>query len=127
MKYCLGFMAMWSLGLFGLALTVTGIFPFYPAECYPFTQPFLIVSLLSSVLSAAGFVIQNRQRIVFIISLCLFASLVVPWWYAMRQWPGGDDGPGMFWMLFVGGGSILALISVFFMTLYYVAKHINRD
>jgi hypothetical protein len=122
MKRFLIFIAIGSLLLFTLSLIITGVFPFYPADFYAFTVPFMIVSFGSFLLALIGILIRKAQKFFFITSLILFALLVAPYAYAISQWPGGDDGPGMAWTIFVGGGAFLAAIFGFFVLLYYLAK-----
>jgi hypothetical protein len=113
MKYCLIFITVWSLLLFLLSLAIAGIFPFYPANFYEFTLPFMITSFSSSLLAAGALFFKERQKILFAMSLILFALMVVPFGYAVSQWPRGDDGPGMAWQFFIGGGSLLATLVAF--------------
>ena len=102
------FTAIWSVFLLLIGLTVAGVFPFYAGSYYWFTLPFLFHAAACSFLSikcqihpSAGL----RKIIIWVVRL-----FPLSWLFAMVQWPGGDDGPGMAWMYFVGGTSILSLI-----------------
>ena len=55
-----------------------------------------------------GIISQRFRGILFWISIPLHGLLYLPYNFAISRWPGGDDGPGMAWLLFVGGGAIIA-------------------
>lgn len=74
---------------------------------YPFVIPHLGVLLM--VLALLTFVTINRRPSATVVVITiggLFATLATAS-FAMTQWPGGDDGGGIFWFLFVGGLSLL--------------------
>ena len=102
------FTAIWSLFLLLIGLTVTGVFPSYAGSFYWFTLSFLFHTATCFFLSVKCQIRPNadlRKKITWSIRL-----LPLSWFFAMVQWPGGDDGPGLAWMLFVGGASVLSLI-----------------
>jgi len=55
-----------------------------------------------------GLVAKPARVDLFWIVIPLHGLLFLPFHFAITRWPGGDDGPGMAWMLFVGGGSCIA-------------------
>ncbi len=107
-KIAMRMICVWSLIILFLALIVIGLFPFYPGSFYWFTIPLITQALVAFGLSSA----YSLNRIpstkmactVFIIHLLLPAT----WYFAMSKWPGGNDGPGLAWYYFVGGGSLIA-------------------
>lgn len=125
MKRCLIFITIWSLLLFMLSLIISGVFPFYPADFYRFTAPFMITSFICFVLGFCGLLIKTKRRFLFIISLITFGLLILPHLYAILQWPGDDDGPGMAWALFIGGGSLFAMLFAFFVLMHCLVKKLR--
>jgi hypothetical protein len=74
---------------------------------YPFVIPHLCVLLV--VLALLAFLTIKPQSSIAVVVLTvvgLFATLATAA-FAMTKWPGGDDGGGIFWLLFVGGFSLL--------------------
>ena len=120
MKYCLVFVMIWSLLLFLLSLLASGIIGY--ANFYGFTIPFIVASFSSFVLAVCGLWIKAKRKIIFIYSLVLFSSLVVPHSYALLQWPPDDDGAGILWSFVLGGGVLLALIFGFFVLMHFLAR-----
>jgi len=109
MKIGLVITAAWSLLLILASLTFIGVFPFYPARLYDFTLPFVAHAIGTHITAVLGLVVRRIRSIIFWPALALLGSLVFSYHYAMSQWPGGDDGPGMGWFFIVGGGSYVAL------------------
>jgi len=100
----------WSALLFLAGLTVVGAFGSYAGSFYWFTIPFLAASGLCAAAAAAGACWRGGRARVFRIVAPLHALLILPSALAMALWPGGDDGPGMAWQLFIFGGSAVALV-----------------
>ena len=109
MKISLVIIAAWSLLLILASLAFIGAFPFYPARLYDFTLPFVSHAIGTHITAVLGVVIRRIRSIIFWPAIALHGSLVLSCRYAMSQWPGGDDGPGMGWFFIVGGGSYVAL------------------
>lgn len=90
------------------AYEITGIFPGYSGSFYWFAVPHLV--LLPLCIGAIFADILLKRKITFLIAsislLCLFATYA----FALEQWPGGDDGPGMAWAFAVGFASLINVI-----------------
>jgi hypothetical protein len=109
MKAGLIIVGIWSALLLLLSLTATGAFGFlYEGSYYTFTLPFIVATALVLSLAVSGLVATRIRSSMFWFVTPLFGLLYFPYQYAVAQWPGGDDGPGMFWLLFVGRGSQIA-------------------
>ena len=100
--------ALWSLLLLLAAMMVSGAFPFYAGSFYWFSVPFHFHASTCMLLSVMC-LLRPNQDIRKIISW-LLRLLPISWIFAMMQWPGGDDGPGMAWLLLVGSGSMISLV-----------------
>lgn len=124
MKLSLIFITILSSFLFALSLFISGAIGFY-SNFYSFTIPFIIASFSCFILGLCGLLIKKKRRTNFIIAIIVFGFLIVPHLYAILQWPGGDDGPGMAWALFIGGGSFLATIFSFFVSMHYLVKKLR--
>lgn len=96
-----------SLILLMLALWIAVILA---GNQYAFTYPFLSASLISVLVSGPGLYFKRWRSPTFVVSTILLAFLFIPASYALRCWPGGDDGPGMAWILFIVFGSRIAAI-----------------
>ena len=91
-----------------LCLTAVNAFSFlYPGSFYPFTLPAIAIALFCFASSAAGLADAGRRERWFWSVVAVGPFMTVAHGYALYRWPGGDDGPGMFWGLFVGAGSAL--------------------
>ncbi|MBW4057041.1 MAG: hypothetical protein HIU83_16940 [Proteobacteria bacterium] len=117
------FTALWSLFLFLLGLTISGVIPIlYQGSLYWFAIPFLIHAASCSFLSfqchfnPTADLVKKKNK--------LFVLLPVSAIFPMLLWPGGDDGPGMAWMFGVGGVSIVS-VAVGILT-SYLGKVLNR-
>jgi len=109
MKTGLVIAGVWSTLLLLLALTITGTFgDAYAGSFYSFTLPFIVMAATVAALSLAGLLLSRARRVLFWLVVPLHGLLFVPFLHAMVRWPGGDDGPGMAWMFFVGVGSLIA-------------------
>ena len=98
--------AGWSVCLFLASLTVVGAFGFYAGSFYWFTIPFIAASGMCTATAIVGLCWRARRRVVFWVAAPWHALLILPFAFAMAQWPGGDDGPGMAWMLLIGGARL---------------------
>jgi len=117
MKAGLVIVGVWSVILLLLALTITGAFgDVYAGSFYSFTLPFIIMAATLAVLALAGLLLRPVRGVIFWLAIPLHGFLFVPFLCAIVRWPGGDDGPGMAWLLFVGGGSCIAAISSLVLT-----------
>jgi hypothetical protein len=101
--------AIWSLLLLLMGLKVTGLFPFYSyyGSFYWFTVPFLFHAIFCFLMSAYCLFRPNAE----LKKIIRWGVMLFPlsWFFAMIQWPGGDDGPGMAWLFYVGGPSLLSM------------------
>jgi hypothetical protein len=103
----------WSACLCLASLIVVGAFGFYAGRFYWFTSPFIVASGLCAATAIWGVSSRSQRSAVFWIVAPWQALLFPAFAFAMAQWPGGDDGPGMAWLLPVGGGSALASVLSF--------------
>jgi hypothetical protein len=91
-----------------MAFSITGILPGYAGSFYWFTIPHLVVLPLSTVSVALDAV--RRKRATFIATLICISCLLPTRFFAGRQWPGGDDGPGIAWVYGIGLASLLSTV-----------------
>ena len=109
MKAGLIVVGIWSAILLFISLAIVGALgPLYDGSFYPFTLPFIVWAGLCTILSIMGLVIKRARSTVFWVVIPLHGLLFLPFRFAIKRWPGGDDGPGMAWAFFVGGGSCIA-------------------
>lgn len=109
MKTGLIIIGIWSLCLFLLSLLIVGAFgSLYDGSFYPFTLPFIVLAGTCVAVAVAGLVGKRIRSTMFWIAAPMHGLLFLPFQFAISRWPGGDDGPGMAWLLFVGGGSCIA-------------------
>ncbi len=95
---------------------------------YPATLPFLIAATVCVVLAIIGISLPGKRALMFWGLTLLHGSLFFPFWLAMTHWPGGDDGPGMMWMILVGGGACLAgALAVVFLIVGLISWHLGRQ
>lgn len=84
---------------------VEGALQFYPA-----TIPTLVQAGLGGLIALAGLTFVRKRFVCLFISSAALGLLGLPAFYAMSQWPGGDDGGGMGWLFIVGGGCAVSLV-----------------
>lgn len=109
MKACLIIIGIWSAVLLFLSLVITGVFgSLYAGSFYPFTLPFIIATGVLVALTVTGVSAKRARARLFWIAVPLHGLLFLPFYYANSRWPGGDDGPGLAWLFFIGGGSYIA-------------------
>jgi hypothetical protein len=91
--------------IIGLILTALGI-PFSGlgrkhSHGYWFVWPYIAFAVTTAVAAAVGLVWPVRRRNALHVSMwsCICSPLLSA--FAIRLWPGGDDGPGMAWIFFV--------------------------
>lgn len=89
---------------------MVGVFQVYPGNFYWFTVPFIAASGSCAVAAVVGLCWRARRSAVFWIVGPCHTALLVPFLFAMVQWPGGDDGPGMAWLFLIGAGSVVAFL-----------------
>jgi len=102
--------------MLGLYVSVAGSF-------YWFTIPFFVHVVMNILLSVKFYFYPSaelKQK-----KDWLFRLLPITAIFPMFLWPGGDDGPGMAWMLFVGGGSLFAVVDTFLASFF--SQMWNRD
>jgi hypothetical protein len=104
--------AISSLVISLLSLTAINAFSFlYAGSYYPFALPTVAIALYCMSLSTLGLVNIVSRSAGFWCVIPIGCSIYLAFLYAMSQWPGGDDGPGMFWALFVGASSGLMSVT----------------
>ena len=89
---------------------------------YWFTLPHLI--LLPLAIAAVAIHAKSQGTRAFVPSLICMACLLPTWFFASSLWPGGDDGPGMAWV--VGIGILSLLTAVIGLPLIYAAHRIYQ-
>jgi hypothetical protein len=102
MKASLIIIGIWSTVLLFMSLFIIS------ERFYPFTLPFIISTAVLVALSITGLVAKRARVILFWIVIPLHGFLFLPFYFGMTRWPGWDDGPGLGWLFFVGGGSCIA-------------------
>lgn len=87
---------------------------------YWFTLPHLILLLLTLI----AVIIQAKRRTydAFIFSAICLECLLLTWFFAVGMWRGGEDGPAMAWIFFLGGASLLNFVSGILM-LYFAHRN----
>lgn len=109
MKTGLIIVGIWSGVLLFISLAIVGALgPLYDGSFYPFTLPFIVLVGICTTLSIIGLVAQRARSAVFWVVTPLHGILFLPFRFAMKRWPGGNDGPGMAWLFLLGGGSCIA-------------------
>lgn len=93
---------LWSAVLLLLSLAIIS------ERYYPFTLPFIISTAVLVALAIAGLVAKRARVVLFWIVIPLHGLLFLPFYFAITRWPGWDDGPGLGWLFYVGGGSCIA-------------------
>jgi len=118
--------------LLGLGIVLSGIgYPFTGftsySDGYWFVWPYIALAVSCALAAAAGlrWAAVQRRAIWVAESSCFllpFAS-----WFAILRWPGGDDGPGMGWLLVVIPASIAAFaIALVIAVVFMVHKSRNK-
>ena len=111
MKVGLIMVAVWSMILLLLSLMIVGAFgPVYSGSFYSFTLPFIFMAGLSFAMAITGIRLKGVTCMMFWITIPLHGALFFPFYFAISRWPGGDDGPGMAWLIVIGGGSCIAAL-----------------
>ena len=89
---------------------------------YPFTLPFILQST-ACVICACFAIFSRHRRLFFWITVALNGLLILAHHYAMSRWPGGDDGPGLAWLLILKPVVIISgIISVIWGLLVVILK-----
>ncbi len=104
-----------SLVLLGLALYISSINGRYGEGFYYFTIPFIIHVIFGVFLAIFVYNKKNSKNVLKI--SIFYSSYFITAVYAILQWPGGDDGPGLAWFYGVVGGS---LITMFFGIIFII-------
>jgi hypothetical protein len=111
MKTGLVIVGVWSTILLLLSLMIVGALgPIYDGSFYPFTLPFIVLAGVCILPPISGLVAKKARPLMFWISIPLHGLLILPFRYALKRWPGGDDGPGLAWGFIIGGGSCVACL-----------------
>src|SRR5512135_131116 len=123
MKTGLIIIGVWTTVLLFCSLAIVGALgPVYSGSFYPFTLPFIFLAGISLVLSICGLVVRRIRAYIFWFAASSHGLLFLPFYYAIRHWPGGDDGPGLAWGFLIGGGScIAAIIAIVFLLMTILA------
>lgn len=78
---------------------------------YWFVWPFVVASVTCVVAAAVAMATSAISRVAFWVADASCSCLLPAAWFAMDRWPGGDDGPGMMWSIFVCPISLVALLA----------------
>jgi hypothetical protein len=95
---------VWSVCLFLFALN------FIRNDYRWFILPFTVMTPASAILSAVAAVLNSAP--LSRTALRVHGLLFLPWMFG-QQWKGGDDGPGLAWLFFVGVGCAVAALLAF--------------
>jgi hypothetical protein len=127
MKAGLAIVGVWSASLLFLSLAISGhLGALYAGSSYTFTLPFIISVATLLLLSIMGLAESRARTALFWVVVPLHGLLYLPFNFAASRWPGGDDGPGLAWIMLVGGGScIAAVLSLILIVVEIVSK--NRE
>jgi hypothetical protein len=104
-----------SLLTLGVALWVVGAFDWtglYSGRFYWGTVPLLtqlFAAALAGVLARLG-PRPRRAGAMLGVSAALLGTSWISWWFAASMWPGGNDGPGLAWVMLVGPLTIAGLL-----------------
>jgi len=98
--------SLWSLNLLYWSIHVASLGGLY-IDFYFFTIPYIIYSFSCFSISLYA-ILLKRFEVGKVVSI-LHSFSIVFFLLAIYHWPGGDDGSGMAWMIYVGFGSILAI------------------
>jgi hypothetical protein len=117
-RYCNAIVSFWALlGLLASLLIVGGFdwLVAYGGSFYLFTVPYLVQMALCFVASGIAVIWHVRlpSRTILVAVAVLLAAAPLSWHFAISRWPGGDDGPGMAWYIYIGllaiGGTLVSL------------------
>jgi len=130
-RFCKIALAAEALGSFLTlvpSLTAINAFSFiYVGSYYSFALPTVVAAVFCLLFSVLGLSGLLPKRVAFWWAVPAGSLTFLAAAYALSRWPGGDDGPGMFWMLFVGSSSaILSILSVVLLVVGIVAAVRNR-
>jgi len=76
---------------------------------YPATFPTMCFSGIAASLAWFGLIFRRLRSIFLAICSLLLMFLIIPWFYALGSWPGGDDGGMLGWILIMGGASVISV------------------
>ena len=100
---------VWSLLMVALShfLATQNALAFYPE-----TLPTTYQAGIAAGLAFLGLVLPFRRVRFGLLAASgtALACLIVPCRYALRHWPGGDDGGAFGWILIMGGASLLSIL-----------------
>lgn len=101
------FWALWSalLGAWATSIAYDDI------TKYTFVWPTLLLAFTAALLCDLDALLRFPSSLPFWIVTLAHLALPFAAYYAIRQWPGGDDGPGLAWMFTVLPASWLSLAS----------------
>lgn len=124
MKIPLIIVGAWSFVLLLTSVSITGAFgSFFPGRYYFCMLPFIVTTAVLVLLVLVSLFTDRARVILFWITIPLHGLLVFPWYYALNRIPGGDDGTGMAWFFFVGGGACFAGVMGILISLYGISHH----
>jgi hypothetical protein len=107
------FVGAWSFILFAASLFIT----LNANQFYVFTLPFIVISGSIVVLAFVASQSTRLRPALYWIAISLHWLLFAPFFFALNRWPGGDDGPGLAWLLFIGSGSFIAILLALIFTI----------
>ncbi|MES9972375.1 MAG: hypothetical protein ABW092_20270 [Candidatus Thiodiazotropha sp.] len=113
------FTGAWSLILFAASLLIAST----ANQFYVSTLPFIVTSGLIVILAFIAAQSDRLRRGLYWAVVSMHWLLFVPFFFALNRWPGGDDGPGLAWLLFIGSGSFIAFI----LAIVFAIKGANID
>jgi hypothetical protein len=80
-------------------------------DMHGFVVPYVLSTALATLLSIMALSYKNRRTLLVCCAATVNLALPIFCWYAISRWPGGDDGGGMAWLIFVVPLTVLIMWS----------------
>lgn len=104
MKKLYGICFMAALANNFLSLSITGIIPIYSGALHQSAVPHLMLTFIALVVLVVHYKLQTFFTL--ILAVATIIGLLGTYWWALKGWPGGDDGPGLAWAYVIGPISV---------------------
>ena len=79
-------------------------------ELFRYGEVFHVLALMLAILAMAWLAVRPSRLVLLGMLVCSPIAFTVTWWFVGSppfERFGGNDGPGMFWLLFMGGTTLL--------------------
>lgn len=104
MKKLYGICFMAALANNFLSLSITGVLPIYPGALHQSAVPHLMLTFISLAILVVHY--KRQTFLTLILAVTTITVLLGTYWWALKGWPGGDDGPGLAWAYVIGPISV---------------------